>query len=116
MEIKNPELYKFVMSLGEEFQGFKKQYDEDNVVELVNGKIETVKLKKAISMIHDEVKIQSTKIDRIGVDTQILRDWSGFFSFMRKYHLWWAVGIVISITLSALGLDVALNTIKNHLP
>jgi len=100
VEIKNPELYKFVMSLGEEFQGFKKQYDEDNVVELVNGKIETVKLKKAISMIHDEVKIQSTKIDRIGEDTQILRDWSGFFNFMSKYKGWYVLGALVSLFFS----------------
>ena len=122
MKVENEKLGKFIQGMNNDEahlflateltrvrEEHKLERDEDRWVEVKNGKNRKMLMKEVVANTHDAV------VD-IRKDTQILRDFSGFFHLMRKYHLWWVVGIIISITLGALGLDVSSNIIKNHLP
>ena len=122
MKVENEKLGKFIQGMNNDEahlfliteltrvrEEHKSERDEDRWVEVKNGKNRKMLMKEVVANTHDAV------VD-IRKDTQILRDFSGFFHLMRKYHLWWVVGIVLSITLGALGLDVSSNIIKNHLP
>ena len=129
MKVRDEKLGKFIMAMNneeahifliEELASIREQHkaerEEDRWMEVENGTVKRLPVKKVVANIHDTGIETREDVAGIREDTQILRDFKFFFGFMRKYHLWWYVGIVISITLSALGLDVALNTIKNHLP
>ena len=122
MKVRDEKLAKFVTAMNneeahifliEELQRVREEHirerNEDRWVDVKNGENKKMLMKEVVANTHDAV------VD-IRKDTQILRDFSGFFHLMRKYHLWWVVGIVLSITLGVLGLDVSTNIIKNHLP
>ena len=108
--MNNNEAHVFLI---EELADIKKQYrlerEEDRWVEVRNGRTKKMLIKDVVANTHDAVC-------EIKQDMQILRDFKGFFSFMKKYKGWYVVGLVLMVLASALGLDAMLTVIKSHLP
>ncbi|MFA9409464.1 MAG: hypothetical protein ACERKJ_11630 [Candidatus Dadabacteria bacterium] len=100
MEIRDPDLKMFVEGLNTEFRALKEQFEEDNKVDLVNGKRETVKLKVAVSMIHDDVKKQGAKIDKIEEATEFLIDFNKIHKLFKKRKLYWLIILISSLFFS----------------
>lgn len=104
MEVRNPELKKIIMSMdNEEAHGYiaeqlslvKERVDDNSYVTLINGTKETVKVKEAIGIIHDDVKEQGKKIDRIQEIIEFLSDFNRLHKIFKKYNLYWlAIGII----------------------
>ncbi len=88
--------------------------EELKYVDGINGDRELVT--EVVRDTHTELQKVCKKVDAIKEDTQILRDFNGFFAFMKKYKGWWVVGIMFTYILASIGLDVTLVNIKNHLP
>ena len=93
--------------MSEALTAMNEDREEDRYVDGINGDKLLVK---------DVVRDTHTDVKAIKEDIQILRDFSGFHKFMVKYKGWWVLGIMITYVLTSIGLDMTLNTIKNHLP
>jgi hypothetical protein len=122
MKIKDENLSKFVMAMNndeahEYIVGMlidgKEQYEiereEDRYVEVGNGEKEKKLVTNVVADTHDAVI-------EIKEDTQILRDFMWFHKFMCKYKGYWVLGVLLVALATALGLDVSMNIIKNHIP
>ena len=93
--------------LSEQLDALKKESEEGAWVEGINGDRRRVK---------DVVRDTHYDVQAIKKDIQILRDFSGFHKFMKKYRGYWLLGMLLFYIMGTLGLDITLNTIKNHLP
>ena len=106
MKVRDEKLGKFIMAMNneeahifliEELASIREQHkaerEEDRWVEVKNGETKKLLLKEVVAHTHDRVM-------DIKEDTQILRDFAGFFGFMRKYKGWYILGIIISLFFS----------------
>ena len=122
MKVRSDKLGKFITAMNndeahifliEELAAIKNQHhlerEEDRWVEVRNGRAKKMLIKEVVANTHDAVC-------EIKEDTQVLRDFTGFFAFMKKYKLWWVVGIALMYILASIGLDVTLVNIKSHMP
>jgi len=105
----------------------EEKYTTEGLNNLINERIDDLKYVDGINGSKLEVKLLAKeshirlakvceKVDGIAEDIQVLRDFKGFFGFMKKYKLWWVVGLMLGYILTSVGLDVTLANIKNHLP
>ena len=122
MKVRGEKLGKFITAMNneeahvfliEELAAVREQYsldrEEDRWVEVKNGRSKKMLLKEVAANTHDAVC-------EIKEDIQPIRDINGFFAFMKKYKLWYVVGLMVGYILASIGLDVTLVNIKNHLP
>ena len=106
MKVRDEKLGKFIMAMNneeahvfliEELQRVRAEHvrvrEEDRWVEVKNGETKKLLLKEVVAHTHDRVM-------DIKEDTQILRDFAGFFGFMKKYKGWYILGIIISLFFS----------------
>ena len=110
MDITNAKLKSFIEGLNKDIYN---QIDSIKYVDGING--DKIEVKQLAKETHLRLKTVCKKLDTIKEDTQILRDFKGFFGFMKKYKLWWVVGIMFGYILGSIGLDVTLVNIKNHM-
>jgi len=106
--IRNESLGKFIMAmtnqqvfnlLNKQLAKVRSQAEEDRWVEVNNG----VKKKRRL--------LKEVVVD-IREDTEVLRDIKKFNSVMKKYKLWWLIGIIIVGSTGAFGLDSLVNLLK----
>ena len=106
MKVRDEKLGKFIMAMNneeahvfliEELASIREQYkverEEDRWVTVKNGVEKKILVTTAVADTHDRVM-------DIKEDTQILRDFAGFFGFMKKYKGWYILGIIISLFFS----------------
>ncbi len=88
--------------------------EELKYFEGING--DRLEVKELAKETHFRLQEVCVKVDAIKEDTQILRDFNGFFAFMKKYKGWWVIGLMCGYILASIGLDVTLVNIKYQLP
>ena len=113
MKVRDEKLGKFIMAMtNDEAHAFlceqitqireqhKVEREEDRWMEVENGKVTRLPVKKVVATTHDKVIEIREEAAEIRKDTQVLRDFQGFFNFMRKYKGWYVVGVLISLFFS----------------
>ena len=106
MKVRDEKLGKFIIAmtndeahvfLCEQITQIREQHkverEEDRWVTVKNGVEKKILVTTAVADTHDRVM-------DIKEDTQILRDFAGFFGFMKKYKGWYILGIIISLFFS----------------
>lgn len=122
MEVRDAKLGKFIQGMNNNEahiylmnqlvdirERHEKEREEDRWVDVNNGNNnKRMLVKVVVADTHDGV---------IGIreDTKILREVQKGILFMIKYKIFWVIGILVLALFAALGLNVSMDIIKNHI-
>ena len=113
MKGRDEKLGKFITAMNndeanifliEELASIREQHnlerEEDRWMEVENGSVKRLPVKKVLAKTHDGIIELKEDFVEMKKDTQVLRDFAGFFGFMRKYKGWYVLAFLISLFFS----------------
>lgn len=109
MAMNNEEAHVFLIKqLADITRQHEKDREEDRWIMVGNGEKEKKLTTEVTANTHDAVI-------EIREDTKILREIQKGLQFMIRFKIFWLIGILVLALFTAMGLDISMNIIKNHI-